>query len=229
MCGRYTLTASPEQLAELLGIEEVEDFAPRFNIAPTQEVPVARVLLQGDGRQLDLLRWGLVPFWAKDPKIGNRMINARAETVAEKPAYRTALRRRRCLVMADGFYEWRKTPEGKQPYYITLEHGGPFAIAGLWEKWDKGDPILSCTLLTTTPNELVARVHNRMPVILAPEDYDLWLDPGVQDPEALRHLLGPFPAAQMMAVPVSTLVNSPRNDQPDCQLPVGPPLEPEES
>lgn len=228
MCGRYTLTATPEQLAELLGLDQVPDFEARFNVAPTQPVAALRVLVQGEGRQLDLLRWGLVPFWAKDAKIGNKMINARAETVADKPAFRAAFKRRRCLVLADGFYEWRRTPEGKQPYYITLEDGGPFAFAGLWERWDKGEgePLLTCTLITTTPNALMQQVHHRMPVILSPGDYDLWLDPAVQDRERLLPLLRPFPAERMLAVPVSTLVNSPRNDLPECQEPVGPPLEP---
>jgi len=220
------LTATPEQLAELLGLANVPDFPPRFNVAPTQQVAAVRVLTQGGDRQLELLRWGLVPFWAKDIKIGSRMINARSETVASKPAFRAAFKRRRCLVLADGFYEWRRTPDGKQPYYITLEHGGPFAIAGLWERWDKGEegPVETCTLLTTTPNPLVEQVHNRMPVILEPDDYDLWLDPELQDRARLEPLLRAFPAEQMMAVPVSTLVNSPRNDRPDCQLPVGEPL-----
>ena len=166
MCGRYTLTATPEQLAELLDLAQVSDFPPRFNVAPTQQVAAARVLIEGGGRQLDLLRWGLVPFWAKDLKFGSRMINARAETISSKPAFRAAFKRRRCLVLADGFYEWRRTPDGKQPYYITLEDGRPFAIAGLWERWTggEGEPVETCTLITTTPNALVEHGYFLVPV-----------------------------------------------------------------
>jgi len=177
----------------------------------------------GDGqRELVLLRWGLVPFWAKDPGIGARMINARSETVAEKPAFRAAFRRRRCLVPADGFYEWRRLERGKQPFYVRLRDERPFAFAGLWEHWEGPDEtaIDSCTLLTTEPNDLIRPVHSRMPVILSPKDYDLWLDPGVQKAELLQPLLRPYPSEGMLAYPISTWVNKPKNDSPRCIEPL---------
>ena len=211
-------------VAEQFALFEVPPFTPRFNIAPSQPVPVVRLAPQQPQPQRELvwLRWGLIPSWAKDPAIGNRMINARAETVAEKPAYRAALRRRRCLVAADGFYEWQRTGGRKQPYFIHMRDDRPFAFAGLWEAWEGPDQsaIESCTLLTTEPNELVRPIHNRMPVILAPDDYDRWLDPAVQKPEQLAPLLGPYPSDEMTADPVSTFVNSPANDGPQCIEPV---------
>jgi putative SOS response-associated peptidase YedK len=183
---------------------------PRYNAAPTQRMPVVRIV--DDKRELALLRWGLIPSWAKDPKIGNSLINARGETVAEKPAFRSAFKARRCLVLVDGFYEWRKLPGGgKQPYRITMADGSPFAFAGLWERWDKGDePLETFTIITTTANELVVPIHDRMPVILDPADYDAWLEsPDTAIPMAL---IQPYPARRMSAYPVSTRVNSPRND-----------------
>ena len=220
MCGRFTLRAPASVLAEQFAIFEIPDLKPRFNIAPTQPVTVAR--LSGDEqaptRQVATLRWGLVPSWAKDPAIGNRMINARSETVAEKPAYRAAFRRRRCLVLADGFYEWQRAGRAKQPYFIRMRDDSPFALAGLWESWEGPDHshVESCTLLTTEPNELVEPIHNRMPVILAPDDYDRWLDPSIQTPDPLRRLLAPYPSEPMEAYPVSTHVNSPAHDDPKC-------------
>ena len=218
MCGRYTLTSSGDAVAEAFDLAAVPELAPRFNIAPTQEVAAVRLPEGGGGRTLDLLRWGLIPFWAKDPGIGNKMINARSETVAEKPAFKNAFKRRRCLVPADGFYEWRKELEGpKQPFFIHLRRGGPFAIAGLWEHWEGPDGVIdSCTLLTTSPNQLMEPLHDRMPVILHREDFDLWLDPAVRDPERLTHLLAPYPAEEMEAWPVSRFVNRPGNDSPRC-------------
>jgi putative SOS response-associated peptidase YedK len=195
---------------------------PRYNIAPTQ--PVAVVPNDGKNR-LDFFTWGLIPSWAKDPEIGSRMINARGETLAEKPAFRAAFRRRRCLVLADGFYEWKKIPDSKSktPMYIRLESGKPFAFAGLWEIWNSkdGSTILSCTIITTEPNELVSDIHNRMPVILHPDSYSLWLDPGEPDARQLTGLLKPYPAELMAAYPVSTLVNNPRHESPSMIVPAG--------
>ncbi len=222
MCGRMTFTIELSELAGVFPWLVIPDVrvAPRYNVSPTQPVPV----IANDGQQrLDFFTWGLIPSWAKDPKMGSRMINARAETVAEKPAYRAAYRRRRCLILADGFYEWRKEPgsSGKTPMYIRLKSGDPFALAGLWERWQSphGDEILSCTIITTTPNSLLATIHDRMPVILPPDAYDEWLDPGEKQPQALNHLLKPYPPGEMEAYAVTPLVNSPTNDSPECILP----------
>jgi putative SOS response-associated peptidase YedK len=176
---------------------------------------------QGE-RLLEMRRWGLVPGWARDPRVGNRMINARSETVAERPAFRTAFRVRRCLVPADGFYEWAGGPGPRQPYYIALADGSPFAIAGLWEQWSRegNDVIESCTLLTTRANERVAAVHDRMPVILEAEDYERWLDPALRDPDRLRDMLRPLPAERLALHAVSRRVNDPHHDDPSCVAPV---------
>ena len=215
MCGRFAFYSPAEAVTRLFGAQPGEDLAPRFNIAPTQDAPVVRVDAEG-AREFVPLRWGLIPFWAKDPKIGNRMINARAETVAEKPAFRQAFRKRRCLVLADGFYEWQKTPGGKTPWYISLGSGEPFAMAGLWESWrgDGADPVETCSIITTGPNELMVRLHNRMPAILLGEAVDRWLD-AASAPAALTDLLAPIPASRLGAVPVSRRVNSPANDGPE--------------
>lgn len=214
------MRAPASVVAAQFGLFEMPPFTPRFNIAPTQPVAVVRCSPESSQpeRELAWLRWGLIPSWAKDPAIGNRMINARAETAADKPAYRAAFRRRRCLVVADGFYEWQRTGARKQPYFIRMHDDRPFAFAGLWESWQGADegPVQSCTLLTTEPNELVKPIHNRMPVILAPDDYGQWLDPTVQKPQPLVPLLRPFPVDQMIAYPVSTHVNSPARDDPRC-------------
>ena len=172
----------------------------------------------GEGRELALLRWGLVPSWAKDPSIGNRMINARAETVATKPSYRAAFKRRRCLVPADGYYEWKKTGKAKQPYLIRLQDERPFAMAGLWESWQDagGAALQTFTIITTEANEATCDIHNRMPVILSPGDYPLWLDPEFERAEQLQELLQPYDSHAMRLDPVSTYVNSPRNDSPEC-------------
>lgn len=222
MCGRFTLTVDPGQLRELFPWVEIPDGpTPRYNIAPGQ--PVAVVPNDGKNR-LDFYVWGLVPYWAKDPAIGNRMINARAETLAEKPAFRSAFRRRRCLILADGFYEWSQEPgkKIKTPLYLHLKDKQPFAFAGLWEQWSSpdGSQLLSCTIVTTEPNELVSAFHNRMPVILPQSAYQAWLEPGEADSEKLRSLLKPYPAEEMVAYPVSPLVNSPANDLPACVAPV---------
>ena len=227
MCGRFALMTPTEQLAMLFdvpetAVEALPPSVPRYNIAPTQ--PVAAIRLDKNGeRDFTFFHWGLIPSWAKDVSIGSRMINARSETVTEKPSFRTAFKRRRCLIPADGFYEWQKVDGGKQPMFIRPAESEkrPFALAGLWEMWSDpdGGTLQSCTILTTTPNELMAPIHNRMPVIIEPEDFDLWLQPE-PDPEQGLHLLRPYPAEKMSAYPVSTLVNNPRNDAPDCIQPI---------
>jgi putative SOS response-associated peptidase YedK len=222
MCGRYTLTVDASVLAELFELEPLTEMRPRYNIAPTQQVPIARAGRETT-REWSLVRWGLIPSWAKDAKIGNRLINARAETAAEKPSFRSAYKHRRCLVPADGFYEWIKTPTGKQPHHIRFSDRRPFAFAGLWERWSpKNDqPVESCTILTTEPNELIAGLHNRMPVILPPDRFDDWIAAGPLGPDAAEAVLVAHPGDEMEAVPVSTLVNSPKNDDPRCLEPIG--------
>lgn len=221
MCGRFTLTLDANQLRDSLPWLTIPDeLQPRYNIAPTQPVAV----VPNDGKnQLDFFVWGLIPSWAKDPQIGNRLINARAETLAEKPSFRTAYRRRRCLILADGFYEWKKVPgrKSKIPMYIRLQSEKPFAFAGLWEIWNSADgsKILSCTIITTQPNETVRDIHNRMPVILPEDSYGSWLAPEELKPEQLDPLLKPYTDSDMLAYPVSTLVNSPANESPECILP----------
>jgi putative SOS response-associated peptidase YedK len=222
MCGRFTLTVSPEQLrASFEGLSVPETVQPRFNIAPSQ--PVA-VVSNESHNNLDYYVWGLIPSWAKEPSIGNRLINARGETLTEKPSFRSAFRRRRCLILADGFYEWRSQPGSrvKTPMYIKMKSGEPFAFAGLWENWQApdGSKVLSCAIITTTPNTLVEPIHNRMPVILPREAHSHWLAAGEVNLEQLQSLLQPYPAEQMMAYPVSTLVNSPANEDARCILPV---------
>lgn len=187
---------------------------PSYNVAPTQEVAV---VVQRDGRtSLEGMRWGLIPFWAKDPSIGSRMINARAESIADKPAFKRSLRDRRCLVLADGFYEWQKSDGAKIPVYIRLKSGRPFAFAGLYDLWNppSGGPIASCTIITTGPNDLMTPIHNRMPVILGKAEDRTWLDAAIREPQQLLSLLNPFPAGEMEAYRVSTLANSPRNNSP---------------
>jgi putative SOS response-associated peptidase YedK len=218
MCGRFTLGATAATLAAQFDLANVPTWTPRYNIAPTQEVLVVLQSSPQANREARLHRWGLIPPWAKDPSIGNRMINARAETVATKPAFRRAFKERRCLLLADGLYEWQRQERRKQPFYIRLRDGRPFAFAGLWEHWEgsEGMAIQSCTILTTTSNEVVGRIHDRMPVILSPTDYDRWLDPSIQEPAVLQTLLRPYPADEMTAYPVSTRVNDPANDSPEC-------------
>jgi putative SOS response-associated peptidase YedK len=215
VCGRYTLAAPVNDLVEQFRIDEYPSgLAPSYNIAPTQEVAV--VTAENEKRKLEMLRWGLIPSWADDPSIGNRMINARAETVSQKPSFRKPFKNRRCLVLTDGFYEWQRTPDGKQPYYIHMKDGAPFAFAGLWEIWRNGEEVRSCTIITTDANELVGQIHNRMPVILPPGDYQLWLDPDFKEQEALASLLRPYPGGGMEAYPVSRRVNSPSVNVPGC-------------
>jgi putative SOS response-associated peptidase YedK len=218
MCGRYTLSKK-ERLAEMLrerfAFDEFSDIrlVPRFNIAPTQQIPV---IVNEGSRKLISARWGLVPAWAKDEKIGSALVNARCETVASKAAFRSAFKTRRCLVPADGFYEWQKTGLGKVPHHFTLNDDALFAFAGLWESWrnPNGEEIRSISLITTTPNVLVAPVHDRMPVILKPEKEGAWLD-AATPPDSLMGMLAPYPAERMNARPVSSAVNSARFDSPE--------------
>jgi len=221
MCGRFTLRVGPEQIANLFSVAQMPPLAARYNIAPTQPVLAVRASYAGSGREATYLNWGLIPSWAKDPGIGSRMINARSETAAQKPSFRAAFKYRRCLIPADGFYEWQKVAGGKQPQLIGLKEGGLFGLAGLWERWERdGSAIESCTILTTEANELLAPIHNRMPVILQEEDYDEWLDRSVQRADPLLHLMRPFPADLMTCTPVSTHVNNPRHEDPACVAPL---------
>ena len=218
MCGRYTLTCTPEVIAEAFQLETIPDLHPRYNVAPSQSVVCVRAALPVRNREAVTLRWGLIPAWARDPAMGMKLINARAETVAGKPSFRKPFRERRCLVLADGYYEWKREGTRKQPYYIRLKTERPFAFAGLWDRWNDGGgkSIESCALLTTKPNERLASIHDRMPVILDPEAYAPWLDPGLQDATRLVAFLRPYPADAMIADPVGTLVNDPRVDNARC-------------
>lgn len=220
MCGRFTLTSDPAQLSvEFGGLVLPDDYRPRYNIAPTQNV--LAVVAGPEGLRAGWLRWGLIPHWAKDPTIGNRLINARAETIAEKPAFRSAFQRRRCLIVADGFYEWARTPAGKRPMWIHLQSRRPFAFAGLWERWvsPEGEEVKSCTIVTTDANPFLRTIHDRMPVILPEPERGRWLDPS-QDATSLLELLAPYPSDDLAAYEVSTLVNSPSNDMPELIEPV---------
>ena len=216
MCGRYSLTSEAERInARFIARSTPSTQPARYNIAPTQEV---WALVHTDGPKIVALRWGLIPSWAKDKANGNRMINARSEGIAEKPSFRRALRKRRCLVLADGFYEWKKEGKSKVPHYIRLKSGEPFGFAGLWETWSapSGERIQSCTIITTTPNALIAEIHNRMPVILPRNVEAQWLDPDIEDPQKVLPLLSPYPEDEIEAYAVSTVVNSPRNDVATC-------------
>jgi putative SOS response-associated peptidase YedK len=213
MCGRFTLIAPGELIADEFGLAAVPTVAPRYNIAPTQPVAAIRID-NAEERELTYFHWGLIPFWATDIKMASRMINARSETVAEKPAYRAAFKRRRCLVPASGFYEWKKVNGGKQPVYIHPVNKEVMAIAGIWEQWhsDDGSEIESVSLLTTSPNERIKDIHNRMPVIIEQPDYSTWLDPSLEKGDVLFHLMRPIGSDFLDSYPVSTLVNNPRND-----------------
>src|SRR5512138_697388 len=222
MCGRFTLTVDPAELQEHFKSFSFPDkYAPRYNIAPSQAI----LAIPNDARNAaDFFLWGLIPSWAKDPTIGNRMINARGETLAEKPSYRGVYKYKRCLIPADGFYEWKAQvgTKAKTPYFIHMQNGEPFAFAGLWDEWHgpDGSPIRTCTIVTTSPNTLMASIHDRMPVILRPKDYDDWLDAAPRNPDTLQHLIAAYPPEQMEAYPVSALVNSPSNDRVECLQPV---------
>ena len=218
MCGRFTLTVDPaDQEETVTEFEYPARFAPRFNIAPTQPV----LTIPNDGKnRAEFLAWGLIPSWAKDPSIGNRLINARGETLAEKPAFRGGYKYKRCLILADGFYEWKSQAgtKTKVPHFIHLKSRTVFAFAGLWDEWHSpdGSSVRSCTIITTEPNKLMAGIHNRMPVMLQPQDYEDWLDSAPRTPDTLNQLIKPFPADLMEAYAVSTLVNSPANDRAEC-------------
>ncbi|KPK58146.1 MAG: SOS response-associated peptidase [Gammaproteobacteria bacterium] len=215
MCGRFAFYSPAEAVSRLFAAETIADLPPRYNIAPTQPAPTVR-LDQDSVRRLNLLRWGLVPFWAKDPSIGNRMINARAETVASKPAFRQAFRKRRCLILADGFYEWQKADSGKIPWFINAPSGEPFAMAGLWESWqaDGDEPLETCTILTTEAGSSLARIHHRMPVVLGSEGVQQWLDPNMDEGQ-LPLLADEARRVPLEAIRVSRQVNNPENEGPD--------------
>jgi putative SOS response-associated peptidase YedK len=222
MCGRFTITLEPVELQEAFpDIIFPSEMKPRYNVAPNQPV---LVIANNASLRAEYFTWGLVPSWAKDPAIGSRLINARSETLAEKPSFRSAFKYRRCLILADGFFEWQVRPGGKsrQPHYIRLKSRQPFCFAGLWEHWQSpdGSEIKSTTIITTEPNNLIAAIHNRMPVILKPESFPAWLDPAPQSSEKLNGLLVPYPAEEMQAYPVQPVVNSPANDRVECIQPL---------
>ena len=218
MCGRFALYSDPFTLARRFEAEALPELRPRYNIAPTQNIPI--VCEEGDKRRFAMARWGLIPHWAKDMKIGYHTINARAETVASKPAFRNAFKHRRALIPADGYFEWQVVPDSKtkQPWFITLRDRGPMAFAGLWERWrsPEAEELESCTIIVTDANEIMRPIHDRMPVILAPEDWDVWFEADAKDAGGLQGLLKPYPAEDMAVWPVSTKVNSPRNDSVEC-------------
>ena len=222
MCGRYRLGRGREAFKKYFGTEDDLDWSPRYNIAPTQQVPVVRQHPREPKRTLSTMRWGLIPSWATDMSVGARMINARAESAAEKPAFRDALQKRRCLVPADGFFEWKKLGKGTQPYCFTLADDSVFAFAGIWDRWRGPDEqwIKTFSILTTTPNAVTSDVHDRMPVILRPEDYDIWLDPGFTKLDGLAGLLKPLEAKLMKKYPVSVRVSDVRNDDAECAAPI---------
>lgn len=219
MCGRFAVTVTPAMIASHFGLSEAIEFPPNYNVTPSQQIPVVRSM-EGT-RTVALMSWGLIPHWAKEERIGYKMINARSETIFEKPAFRSAAKSRRCLIPASGFYEWKKSGKQKQPYYVTVHGQDIFSFAGLWEVWQKSadEVVVSCTILTTEANGLMAPIHDRMPAIIAPAKYDTWLLPGA-DTKELNALLQPFAAAQMKAYPVSQAVNNPRNNSPECLVPL---------
>ena len=231
MCGRFTLASELNALHDTFGESDFWlAFNPRYNITPTQDVAVITNMQQDsdtgqDQRCYDFFQWGLIPSWAKDAKIGSKMINARSETLSEKPSFRAAYKRRRCLVLADGYYEWQKfeSEKGKQPVYIRLKSQKPFAFAGLWEEWQANwmeTPLRSCTIITCPPNKTLENIHHRMPVILSQDSYDEWLTPDELTPDVLQPLLKPFSGEEMEAYPVSRYVNRPANDSPECIKPL---------
>jgi putative SOS response-associated peptidase YedK len=219
MCGRYRLSRRKQILEEhFAAVSDDADWSPRYNIAPTQFVPVIRQNPRTANRELSLVRWGLVPSRAKDSSKSAGIINARSETAAIKPAFSDALKFRRCLIPADGFYEWQRIGKGKQPYCFEVIRGELFSFAGLWETWNvpSGKALETCSILTTTPNAVTAPIHDRMPVILDPQCYDLWLDPGTTDTTVISGVLKPFDARLMRCFPVSSRVNRPDNDDAEC-------------
>jgi putative SOS response-associated peptidase YedK len=226
MCGRFRIAQKKEILEEVFAAEDVADdgdWVPRYNVAPGQEIAIVRQDARSPVRLLSRVRWGLIPSWAKDPAAGFKMINARAETVAEMPSFREPLRFRRCLIPADGFYEWKREGKEKLPFCFTLVDESVFAFAGVWDRWKspQGPMVETCSILTTTPNLLLQDIHNRMPVILERDAYDLWLDPGFTKVEGLQPLLKPYPAEAMRRYRVSQRVNHVINDDPECATAIG--------
>ena len=222
MCGRFVRKLYAETIADEFDVDEVEvELAPSYNVAPSQQVAV---VMFDEKKRLVSMKWGLIPAWSDDPSIGNRLINARAETLADKPSFREAFIRQRCLVIADGFYEWQKRGRTRQPYFIHLKAGRPFGFAGLYDLWTtpEGELIRSCTIITTEPNEVMKPLHDRMPVILAKQFEDAWLDPYNPDHASLAQMLRPYSAEEMDVYTVSPLVNSPANDSPECMAPAAP-------
>ena len=224
MCGRFTLATSAQEVAEHFGLTEVPALSPRYNIAPAQSIAVVRRPESDEAPLLELRRWGLIPSWAKDPGIGSRMINARLETAAEKPAFRAAFRRRRCLVPADGFYEWKPHPKRRRPHHVRLATGELFGLAGLFESWKspEGESVGSCTLLTTAASPAMSPLHDRMPILVDPEHYRKWLDPDLQEPDAILSLTRSSISEGLVFHPVSFRVNNPRNDDSACIEPTEP-------
>ena len=223
MCGRYRLSRRKQLVEEYFGSESDErDWEPRYNIAPTQSVPVIRQNSENPARELSLMRWSLIPSWAKDSSGAASMINARSETASTKPAFADALKHRRCLIPADGFYEWKPTGKSKQPYCFEVNDGALFAFAGLWDRWkdSRGTWLTTCSILTTIPNAVTSPVHDRMPVILDAEGYDVWLDPGMRNVDVVCELLKPYDARQMRSYPVSSRINHVANDDEECSRPV---------
>jgi putative SOS response-associated peptidase YedK len=219
VCGRYRLSRRKQFIEEQFDTADwQDDWSPRYNIAPTQPVPVIRQHPREAVRQLSLMKWGLIPNWAKDPSVASGTINAKSETAATKPTFRDPLRFRRCLIPADGFYEWKKTPTSKEPYCFEVNDGELFAFAGLWDGWRDGSGkwIKTCSILTTVPNAVTSVVHDRMPVILHPDHYNLWLDPGMQNVAVISELLKPYDARLMRSYPVSTRINHVGNDDEEC-------------
>jgi len=225
MCGRYRLSRRKQIIEEQFDTADwQDDWSPRYNIAPTQPIPVIRQHPKEPVRQVSMMRWGLIPSWAKDTSGAARTINARSETAATKPAFRDPLKFRRCLIPADAFYEWKRTATSKQPYCFEVNDGGMFAFAGLWDGWKnaEGQWVRTCSILTTTPNAVAATVHDRMPVILDPDTYDLWLDPGQSNVHVVSELLKPYDAHLMRCYPVSTRINHVANDDEECSRPAEP-------
>ena len=220
MCARFTLRSPADLVARRFNLLQIPQLSPRYNVAPSQLIAVIGARA-GGGRGLAMFSWGLIPHWAADPK-GPRPVNAKAETIAEKPAFRDSFRERRCLIPADGFYEWRSTPEGKKPLHYRLKSGEPFAMAGIWDVWrGPTEKLFTSTIITTTPNSLVEPIHNRMPVILPESAWERWLDAKETEPAKLMELLRPYPAEEMEAIPVSTFVNNSRHEGADCLTPAG--------
>ncbi|MBW6521846.1 MAG: SOS response-associated peptidase [Desulfoarculaceae bacterium] len=220
MCGRFVLTSTTEHIRQSFGVDDVPSIAPRYNIAPTQDVLVIRQN-GGGSRYAGMLRWGLIPHWAKDPAIGNKMINARSETAHEKPSFRNSIHYHRCLIPASGFIEWSQQNGSKQPWYIHRKDGELLAFAGIWDSWQGAEGTIdSCSILTTSANNLVAKIHDRMPVVLSVSEYDQWLDRQITEAKQLEALYAPFPADLLEAIPISTKINNPRFDSRDCLEPL---------